>query len=313
MKTAFKSVPPRYRLTAVLGAVFLALFAACWWFTEPLGSPARPAVLETRAVTSPPSRLTTITTFKGDSPPDPTWPTSRLEGNGAKRLLLSLLESARRRLDRVQGYTATFRRQERIGGKLGPEQTLRLKSRPEPFAIYLKFVAPHPGKEVVFAKGRHDDKLVAHNGDWKDRLIPRLKLDPAGALALADSRHPITEAGLVNLTDRLIRFRRMDLADTDAVTVLDRVADPDGKARPRSIHTHTVRKPDRPFARVEVHYDPETFLPVRIASYDWPAPGEDPVPPQLAERYSYDDLNLDARLTDLDFDPANPAYAFSRF
>ena len=60
-------------------------------------------------------------------------------------------------------------------------------------------------------------------------------------------------------------------------------------------------------------YDPETRLPRRIDSYDWPEPGKGPGALQLAERYSYEDLDLDAPLSDLDFDPANPAYAFSRF
>ena len=307
MKAALRPIPAKYRVTAVLTAVPLILIAACWWFTEPLGSPPKPVVNATKVVTSPPSRLVVRETIT------PEWPEGRLEGGPGKQRLLELLLSARRRLDRVRGYTATFRRQERIGGKLGPEQVLHLKSRPEPFAIYLKFESPQRGKEVVFARGRHDDKLVAHSGDWKDRLIPRVKLDPRGPLALADSRHPITEAGLVNLTDRLIGFRRLDLADPGAVTVLDRVADADGKTRPRSVHTHAVHRPDRPFARVEVLYDPATFLPRRISNYDWPEPGQAPGELRLAERYSYDDLDLDATLTDLDFDPANPAYAFSRF
>ena len=190
---------------------------------------------------------------------------------------------------------------------------MKLKARPDPFAIYFKFVSPHPGKEVVFASGRHDDKIVAHNGDWKDKLIPRLKLDPKGLIALADSRHPITEAGLVHLTDKLIGFRRLDLDDTEAVTILDRVTEDDGRKWLRAVHTHPHHHPDRPFARVEVRLDPETFLPLQITSFDWPADEAKPGALQLAERYAYDDLDLDANLTDLDFDPANPAYGFSRF
>jgi hypothetical protein len=33
----------------------------------------------------------------------------------------------------------------------------------------------------------------------------------------------------------------------------------------------------------------------------------------LAERYLYENLDLDADLTALDFDPANPEYAFHRY
>jgi hypothetical protein len=68
----------------------------------------------------------------------------------------------------------------------------------------------------------------------------------------------------------------------------------------------------RPFARVEILYDPATHFPLRISSFDWPAPGQTG-DLELAERYAYDDLNLEAPLTPADFDPTNPDYAFMRF
>jgi len=286
-----------------------ALAALCWWLTEPLG---RPDDVALRAAARPATISDAPEVSLVDPAPAP-WPVGKLEGMPAKRLLLDSLEGASRRLDAVEGYTATFRRQERIGGKLGPEQTLQMKARPRPFAIYLKFLAPKAGKEVVFASGKHDDKLIAHNGDWKDKLIPRLRLDPAGAIALADSRHPITDAGLVHLTEKLVGYRRLDLDDADSRTSLDTIRDAEGRDWYRSIHTHSNPKSKRPFARVEVLYDPETRLPRRIDSYDWPAAGHDDEPLRLAERYAYDDLDLAAPLSDLDFDPANPEYAFSRF
>ncbi len=132
------------------------------------------------------------------------------------------------------------------------------------------------------------------------------------ALALADTRHPVTEAGLVNLSRKLLHFRKLDMGDPDAQTVLDRTTGPDGKPRLRSIHTHAREDGSRPFCKVEVLYDPETRYPVEISSYDWPAPGQQGEP-ELAEKYAYDDLRFDAPLTASDFDPKNPEYAFMRF
>jgi hypothetical protein len=129
---------------------------------------------------------------------------------------------------------------------------------------------------------------------------------------MADSRHPVTEAGLANLTARLIGYRKKDLEDRHAVTVLDRYTDPQGREFLRSVHTHPEPDADRPFARIEVLYDPGSFLPVDIRSFDWPSPGHtgDLL---LAEHYTYENLDLDASLTALDFDPANPDYAFHRY
>ena len=69
-------------------------------------------------------------------------------------------------------------------------------------------------------------------------------------------------------------FRKIDMDDPDARTVLDRITDPDGQAWLRSVHTHSVDDGSRPFARVEVLYDPETQFPLQISNYDWPAPGQ---------------------------------------
>jgi hypothetical protein len=299
--------PSRRRWLWGLLALPLVVVGACLWFTEPLEPPpseAPPAVVHLAA--RPPAA----------EPPaeeaSPAWPEGRLEGEPAKRLLLEVLKADRRRLEGVAGYTATFRKQERVKGKLGPLQTLAMKVRHRPFSVYLKFLAPKAGKEVVYAQGRHEDKVIAHNGDWTRRLIPRLAVKPTDPLALADSRHPITDAGLLNLVDKLIFFRELDLTDPEAVTVLDRTTDAEGQVWLRSWHSHPHYNGQRPFARVEVLYDPETLLPMSITNYDWPAPGHSG-DLLLAEHYDYDDLTLDAALSDRDFDPANPDYAFTRY
>ena len=242
----------------------------------------------------------------------PAWPEGRLEGEPAKRLLLDLLVAAGERLRRIDDYTAILRKQERIGGELGDEQSLAMKVRHQPFAIYFKFLPPNPGKEVVYAEGRHDNKVIAHAGGWARRLIPRLAVPPDHPIALAENRHPVTEAGLANLTAKLIGYRRMDLEEPDAVTILERVTGPDGRSWLRSLHLHEHKVANRPFARVEVLYDPDYHLPMRITNYDWPEPGHTGEL-HLAERYCYEDLKLDVALTALDFDPANPDYGFHRF
>lgn len=240
------------------------------------------------------------------------WPDQPLDGEPAKKILLEVTRRALARMNHIAGYTATFRRQERVNGVLGPEIVSSLKIRNQPFALYLKYQTVKPGKEVVYAEGHHDNKVIAHNGDWTRALIPRLAVEPTSPLALADSRHPVTDAGLLNLLKKLMRFRELDMGDDDATTTLDRTTGSDGRTWLRSVHTHSKPNDGRPFHHVEILYDPETRIPHQISSFDWPASG-DSGPLKLAERYTYDDLNLDAQFTPLDFDPKNPAYAFMRF
>lgn len=282
---------------------------ASWWLTEPLED--RGAAVLKGAAGSTPAAAEPVTEEKtAERAPD--WPEGRLEGDPAKVLLLATLLDVEERLSAVDGYTATFHKQERMRGELQPEQIMSMKVRQHPFAVYFKFVTPNEGKEVVYAEGHHDNKVIAHSTGVSRWLVPRLAVPPTHPLALADSRHAITEAGLGNLTHRLVGFRRLDLEDAEAVTILDRITNDEGRTWLRSIHTHPRQTPERPFARVEVLYDPESHFPLSISNYDWPAPGQtgDLL---LAERYVYGDLNLGARLTALDFDPANPSYSFHRY
>lgn len=241
------------------------------------------------------------------------WPLGVLKGPEAKAVLLDVLLAVEARLEAQPSYTATFRKQERVDGRLQPEQTMAMKVRHNPFAIYLKFLQPDAGKEVVFHTGRYDGHIMAHGGKLTRLLLPRLKVPPDAPLAMKGNRHPVTEAGLLNLVKKLVRFRRLDLTDEDAETILDRVTDEQGRTWLRSVHSHPRDTGERPFAYVEVYYDPETRIPVRFDGYDWPESGVWRGERILGERYVYDDVDFEAELTDLDFDPANPAYEFKRF
>jgi Protein of unknown function (DUF1571) len=290
----------RKKLFWAVVAIPLGIAAVCGWLTEPLRPPG-PVATSTpkiKATSAPVAKLAD-------------WPTAPMKGRPAMVLLLDSLLMARARLEADGGYTAILRKTERLKGKLGAEQVLEMKCRNDPFAIYFKYRTPEPGKEVVYAAGRYDDEVVAHGTGFSRALIPRLKFPPTSTLAMSGNRHPITDAGLLNLTNRLIGFREMDLKDPEAGTVLDRVRDDQGREWLRSYHTHPHQTSGRPFQVVEVLYDPVTRIPVRIKNYDWQAPGETGEP-KLAEAYRYDELKLGAALTDADFDPANPAYAFSR-
>lgn len=290
-------------------AVPALVVAGSWYFTESLTdrggatpSLARPAV----EVSSEGKSVGPMVKAP------PAWPEGRLEGAAAKVALLDILLGAGERLNRVHDYTASFLKQERIKGKLGPSQTLSIKVRQKPFAVYVKFLNPHAGREIVYAEGHHENKMIAHASGMARLLIPRLAVPPDHPLALADARHPVTEAGLAHLTSKLIGFRRLDLDDSHAETVLDRHRDADGREWLRSVHRHPDRTADRPFARVEVLYDPSSFFPMDIRNYDWPEPGH-VGELNLAEHYHYGNLILDPSLSALDFDPANPAYAFHRY
>jgi hypothetical protein len=302
----------------IVGSVPGLLAGASWYFTEPLGTPPAVATLGPGAAPTP---ATAAPTPDAPEAPPPAsarlgWAEDRVDGDPAKQQLLDTLLIVQDRLAAHGGYTATFRKQERIRGKLTAEQTIFSKVRRAPFAVYFRFLKPSAGKEVVYAEGRHDGHMIAHETGLARRLIPRLKVAPDSTLALAENRHPITNAGLFKLVDKLVGYRELDLDDELAETILDWHADESGVRRPRSVHLHKEYRPERPFAYVEIRYDPETYLPQEFLGYDWPADRDTPIVPenlQLGERYVYEDVRFDVQFTDLDFDPAHPDYEFTRF
>ena len=54
--------------------------------------------------------------------------------------------------------------QERIQGKLEPEQVAVFKFRKEPFSVYMRWQGPRDvaGQEVCFVQGRHNNKMRVH-------------------------------------------------------------------------------------------------------------------------------------------------------
>ena len=283
----------------------LGLSGLSWWLTAPLElkgtGPSPPS--------SPPTQAP-VRFQAGSETELPPWPEARLEGRAAKELLLKTLEAVDRSFSAIASYTVTFRKQERINGKLLPEQTYFLKVRHEPFAVYMKGLQPVAGRELIYAEGYHDNHVIGHPVGLSRLLVPRLKVPPDHPLILAESRHPMNQAGLGNLIRKLIGYRRLDLEERDATTVLDRIVTPEGRAWLRSTHVHLQPRPGRPLAETEVLYDPATRIPLRFTGYDWPSPGQSEK--LLGERYCYDDLVPDAGLTPQDFDPSNPEYAFHR-
>ena len=183
----------------------------------------------------------TVVEEAGSLPTPVTWPETIQEGEDAKRALLAILEEVERMLRSKPGYRARFKRLERIDGELGPWRTVELKVFHDPMSVYMRFLEPEEGKEAIYSHGRFDNQLIAHPGGMARLLAPRLKLDPNGTIAMMDNRHPITSAGLLNLVQRLLHFRRLDLNHSTSYLRLDQTETPDGRVVFRSRHRHLIK------------------------------------------------------------------------
>lgn len=229
--------------------------------------------------------------------------------DGPLHFAIALLEEANRRLQRINDYTALFIKQERVNGELSEMNRIRMKIRHEPFSVYMNWAHPDCGREVIYVAGRNDGRLVAHEGGFAGLLIPVLRLDPTGSLAMKKSRHPITEAGVRYLAARLLRDRCNEVGDSRVEVTMQEELGPED--RPCwQFQTRRTEYDGTEYGKAVFYVDKERGIPVQCDTYDWPAsPDQEP---QLLEHYRYEDLQFNQGLDELDFDVANPDYNFKR-
>jgi outer membrane lipoprotein-sorting protein len=203
-------------------------------------------------------------------------------------------------LAKVDNYTAVFHRIERVNGKLIPEETAFLKFK-RPFKVYMKWINPLQGQESLYVEGTNNNKVRAH-GTGLTKLIT-VNLNPTGSMAMENSRHPITEAGLEFLVktigsnlQRGLRAGELTSKDHGEQKVYGR--------KTRELEGILPKDPAKGYYcyRCIVNLDVETQMPIKTQIFDW----ED----QLIECYGYENLSLNPGLSDKDFDPKNPEYHF---
>ena len=84
----------------------------------------------------------------------------------AEQDILEQLKAMDRRSQEVKDYTAIFRKQEVVNGKLLPPENIALKFQ-KPFSVYMRWLeGPHKGREVLYVRGKNKGKLIGHEGGF---------------------------------------------------------------------------------------------------------------------------------------------------
>jgi hypothetical protein len=222
-----------------------------------------------------------------------------------------LIAEAKARFSQVRDYTCTFYKRERIDGKLSSMHTMAMKVRSQPFSVYFKFVQPNAGREAIYVAGRNSGRVVAHDVGIGKFLAGTMRLDPRGSMAMEENRHPITEAGIAHLIDKLSERWASGMKHGECEVSIHSTARVNNRPCTMIVSTHPVKQPHLMFHTVKVYIDQEWGIPIRFEGYDWPTrPGNSP---ELVEEYTYLNLKMNVGLAEPDFDPSNKAYAFGRF
>ncbi len=213
-------------------------------------------------------------------------------------------------LEKIQDYSATLAKRERIGGKLLDYEYMYVKIRQKPFSVYMCFLGPADlkGQEVLYIEGQNNGNMLAHGVGIKNTMFGTVSLPPTGVVAMKNQRYPLTELGILNLTHRLVEVGEQDKKYGECEVKYYKGAKINGRVCTCIEVVHPVPRRNFLFHLAQIFVDDELNLPIRYASYDWPR--EKGVRPELMEEYTYVNLKLNLGLTNADFDVKNPAYKF---
>lgn len=245
----------------------------------------------------------------------------------------------------VHDYQGEFVKRELIGDELKTEKFFFKFTRP--FKVYLRYIDPHPGQEVLYIRGQNKNRIKAHKGSFPDITV---NLGVYGRQAMKDSHQPITTFGVQLQIEIMGQIYRKAVARGDAnYTVSDGgifLGEPVWKVEahlPSTGDTVKVRESEDgnlwAFSKrvgqtmyVILHYNEdidspkdidegdEVFVPHHYGSRLRYLIGKKTLMPlqetswdhrgRVYESYDYTALDLSPGLTAKDFDPDNEAYDF---
>ena len=201
----------------------------------------------------------------------------------------------------IDDYTAIFRKQEHVNGKLKEEETIFLKFK-KPFKVYMKWIKdPYKGREVLYVEGWNENRIKIREAGLLGMVT--LNLDPNSSLAIKGNRHAITESGLGHLV-RLIGENVRESAETGELGFIEYGQETVYGCKTQKIELIFPKDKARGYycCRAIINIDVEKKLPLKLQIYDCNN--------ILIENYGYENLKLNVGLTDTDFDPKNPEYKF---
>ena len=205
----------------------------------------------------------------------------------------------------VSDYTATFVKTELVGNRF-LKGRMEIKVRHEPFSLYMKFVEPKAGRELIYVDGGYGGNLQVHETGLA-ALVGTLSLDPKGNLAMSESRYPVSMIGVKTMAETIVdQWVAETVRTTPTVQYFPNATLGDTSCKAIE-STHAAPGQGIKFQRTRLYLGKDSGLPLRVQQYDFKRGGGEPV---LVEDYAYLNVATNVGLTNIDFDIANPAYNF---
>jgi len=220
--------------------------------------------------------------------------------NLARKDHISLLQWCLQNYDKtVTDYSCTLIKQERLNGRLLPEQQIKVKYVDSPFSVAMTWVK-NPGKadRAIYVEGKYDgNMLIRPAASWLRMIRPQVRRLPNGKDAQKATLRSIDMFGFRNGLVNLLKI--YSLADKAGELAMEfggysTVA---GKKCIVIVRHLPATDPAYPNKITEIHIDIERLLPICVKGIGW----DD----ELLCNYIYKDLRFNVGLGAKDFLPEN--------
>jgi hypothetical protein len=227
----------------------------------------------------------------------------------AEHPLVPAIKLAQSSLDTVseaKDYTAVFFKRELLANRM-LTHTCTVKVRHEPFSVYMRFLKPHDGREVIYVDGANGGNLLAHETGLAS-IVGTVALSPKSNEALSESRYPITDMGIKMLVKRIIEQWEAESKYGECDVKYYPQAKLDQVECKVIESTHPTPRKQFKYHITRLYIEKKSNLPIRVEQ--WAFPSQAGGKPVLVEEYTYSKVELDAGLADIDFDTRNPNYGY---
>ncbi len=211
------------------------------------------------------------------------------------------LEVGLRKYATIKDYTCIYYKQERLGDKLQGVETILLKYREKPKAIYMKWLdGPWKGREMLYNETLSQDKVRVRESGFLG-VIP-IWIHYMSPIAMRGTNHPAVEVGLKFMLELNLREYKKAFANKELARKNHGIQMVDGH---RVFAMENIMTKNNPAAKYYCH---------RVIQYMDYQRGLEPKAEvfnfndQLKESFTYTKIKINAGLTDRDFDPENPEY-----
>jgi hypothetical protein len=238
-------------------------------------------------------------------PEGPAWPGDVTQRPGEHPLAPAIraCKASLEHLDKnITDYSCTLAKRERLQGEpaVGEPQYILMKVRHEPFTVYMSFLKPHAGREVLYPAARDKNELIVREAGFIGGIAGKLNLHPESTMAMNGQKYPIYKVGIRNLLGELIRNFEADTKFAESEVTINPKTEYNKRPTTLIQVTHPVPRQNFRSHISRVYFDNELRVPIYYDAYMWPE--KEGQGPPLEESYSYTNLKVNNGYTARDFD-----------